>query len=120
MSRRRDQWFIASNAIRVSRRSTPSWVISSFWTQCGQPHRTWPSRICAKVLGQWLGEQDDIAVRQELVTGAQASDIARQLPVRHAEPLAITALKVDAPPQVGLDPLDMQRVDRQPSLVLLP
>src|SRR6266571_4507905 len=73
-----------------------------------------------KVGRQRLGKQDDIAVRQELVTGAQASDIVRQPLVRHAETLAIAALEVDAPPQAGLDPLDMQRVDRQPSLVLLP
>ena len=58
------------------------------------------------------------AVRQELVTGAQAGDIARQLAVRHAEMLTIAALEVDAPPQAGLDPLDVQRVDRQPLLVL--
>jgi hypothetical protein len=32
--------------------------------------------------------------------------------------LTIAALEVDAPPQAGLDPLDVQRVDRQPSLVL--
>jgi len=34
--------------------------------------------------------------------------------VRHAEPLTITPLKVDTPPQADLDPLDMQGVDSQP------
>jgi hypothetical protein len=38
------------------------------------------------------------------------------LPVWHAELLTVAALEVDAPPQTGLDPLDVQRVDRQPPL----
>ena len=41
-TRPRFQWFIASKAMRVSRRSTASWVSSSSCTQCGQPHSTWP------------------------------------------------------------------------------
>ena len=51
------QWFIASNAIRVSRRSTACWVMSSFWTQCGQPQRTWPSRISARSSASGLGSK---------------------------------------------------------------
>ena len=34
------QWFIASKAIMVSRRSMASWVSSVSCTQCGQPHST--------------------------------------------------------------------------------
>ncbi len=46
--------------------------------------------------------------------GAQTSHIWCQPLVGHAESLAISALEVDACPQVRLDPLDVQRVDRQP------
>ena len=73
-----------------------------------------------EILRHRLGEQDDIALREELVMGAQAGHIWRQPLVGHAETLAISALEVDASAQVGLDPLDVQRVDRQPALVLLP
>ena len=74
----------------------------------------------AEVGWQRLWEQDDIAVRQELLMGAETSDMARQLLVGHAETLTVAVLEVDAPPQPGIDPLDVQRMDRQPPLVLLP
>ncbi|MGH3859486.1 hypothetical protein [Actinokineospora sp.] len=38
------QWFIASNAIRVSLLSIADWVTAASCTQCGQPYSTCPSR----------------------------------------------------------------------------
>ena len=96
-----------------------SWVIFGSWTQCGQPHRIWPSRSSARSCGQRLGQQDDVAVGDELVAGQQPGDVRRQLLVGHAEALAVAAFEVDARPQVGVDPLEVPRMDRQPALVLL-
>ena len=72
--------------------------MSWFWTQWAQPHKDLALAHLRKVLRQWLGEQDDIAVHQQLLTAAEASNVARQLPVRHAEPLTVATLKVNAPP----------------------
>src|SRR6266851_7560340 len=79
-----------------------------------------PLAQLAEVSRQRLGEQDDIAVRQELLMGAETSDMARQPLVGHAETLTVAVLEVDAPSQPGIDPLDVQRVDREPPLALLP
>ena len=70
---------------------------------------------------QWLrlGQQDDIAFREELLTGAKPCHAGRELLVGHAETLTVAALKVDAFPQISIDPLDMQRMDREPPFVLL-
>jgi hypothetical protein len=38
----------------------------------------------------------------------------------HAKPLAIAPLEIDTFPQPGINPLDVQRMDGQPPLVLLP
>ena len=54
------------------------------------------------------------------VTGAKPGDRGRELLVGHAEALTVTALKVDAFPQVSRYPLNVQRMDRKPALVLLP
>jgi hypothetical protein len=67
-----------------------------------------------------LGQQDDITVRQELAAGTEPGDVGCQLRVGHAEMLTVAAFEVDASPQAGVDPLDVQRVDREPALVLLP
>src|SRR5258708_23617934 len=40
--------------------------------------------------------------------------------VGHAEMLTVTTLKVDAFPKVSGDPLDVQRMNREPPLALLP
>ena len=67
-----------------------------------------------------LGEQDDIAVREQLGTGPKPRDATGELLVADAEVLSVTSLQIDASPQVGSDPLDVQRVDREPALVLFP
>src|ERR1035441_7699863 len=81
-------------------------------------HLSLPPR--QQVLWLRLGKQDDIAFRDELVTRAKAGDKWRQLFVRNAETVAVTALEIDTFSQVSLDPLELQRMDRQPALVLLP
>ena len=44
--------------------------------------------------------------------------MGRQLLVGHAEGLAVAVLEVDAPAQIGVDPLKVPGVDRQPALAL--
>jgi hypothetical protein len=73
-----------------------------------------------EVLGLRLGQQDDIAFCEELRTGAKPGHGRGQLLIGHAETLAITALEINAFPQVGINPLDVQRMNREPPLVLLP
>ena len=51
-----------------------------------------------QVLRLRLGEQDDIAVREELLTGAKPGHAIRQLLVGYAEALAVAALEVDTFP----------------------
>jgi hypothetical protein len=67
----------------------------------------------------WLGQQDDIAFRDELRTGAKPCDAGRKTLVGYTETLTVAVLKVDAFPQISSDPLDMQRMDREPPFVLL-
>ena len=67
-----------------------------------------------------LRQQDDIAFREELRTCPQPRDVWPELLVGHAETLTVTTLKVDAIPKVSGDPLDVQRMNREPPLVLLP
>ena len=73
-----------------------------------------------EVLGLRLRQQDDIAFREEFLTGAKPGHARRQLFVGHAKPLAVTALKIDTFPQPRIDPLDVQWMNREPPLVLLP
>ena len=51
----RVQWFIASNAISVTRRSMASWAIPRSCTQCGQPQTTWPGRSVSRSAASGLG-----------------------------------------------------------------
>jgi hypothetical protein len=73
-----------------------------------------------EVRGLRLRQQDDIAFREEFLTGAKPGRARRQLFIGHAKPLAIAPLEIDTFPQPGINPLDVQRMDRQPPLVLLP
>ena len=73
-----------------------------------------------QVRGLRFGQQDDIAFCEEFRTGAKPGHGRCQLLIGHTEPLAIAALEIDTLPQVGIDPLDVQRMDREPPLVLLP
>src|SRR5512146_2821478 len=66
-----------------------------------------------------LGQQDDIAFRDELRTGAKPCDAGREPLVGYAETLTVAVLKVDTFPQISSDPLSMQRMDREPPFVLL-
>ena len=73
-----------------------------------------------EVLGLRFGQQDDIAFREELVAGAKPGHQRGQLVIGHAEPLAVAVLEIDTFAQTGVDPPDVQRMDREPLLVLLP
>ena len=73
-----------------------------------------------EVLGLRLRQQDDVAIREEFLTGAKAGHARRQLLIGHAKPLAVAPLEIDTFPQAGVNPLDVQRMDPKPSLVLLP
>jgi hypothetical protein len=104
---------MASKAISVSRRSMLSWVISWSWTKWGQPHRTCLSHL-SEVQRLWLRQQDDIAFPEELLAGQEPCHRWPEHVVGYAEALAIAALKVDPFPQVSGNPLDVQRMDREP------
>jgi hypothetical protein len=88
------------------------------WTHAASP--TGPAPPASPEV-QWLrlGQQDDIAFRDKLLTGAKPCHAGRELLVRYTETLTVTVLKVDAFPQISSDPLDMQRMDREPPFVLL-
>jgi hypothetical protein len=51
---------------------------------------------------------------------AQAADEAGQLFVGDAEGFAVTVFEEDAFAQIGVDPLEVTGVDRQPVFVLFP
>jgi hypothetical protein len=72
-----------------------------------------------EVLGQRLGQQNDIAVGDEPLVGKQSGDQWCQPLVGHAEAFAVAAFEKDARPQVGIDPRDVLRVDGQPPLIPL-
>ena len=69
------------------------------------------------VLEQRFGQHDDVAPGDQLRARQEARHEGGQLLVRHAERLAVTALQVDAVSEIGRDPVQVQRVDRQPPLV---
>jgi hypothetical protein len=46
-----------------------SWVISSFCTQCGQPHRICPVAQLGEIRRKRFEQQDDIAVADQLLAG---------------------------------------------------
>jgi len=82
-----------------SRRSTPSWVICSFWMSAAStiepgPHATPPGRRFGKQDDSPLGAAPRCATR----------DTTCQLLIRYAETLAVAALEIDALPQAGLNP----------------
>jgi hypothetical protein len=79
-----------------------------------------PDPHLRQVLGLRLGQQDDIAFREELFAGTEPGHTRCELVIGYAELLAVAALKIDAFPQVSIDPFEVQRMDREPPLVLLP
>jgi tRNA-Thr(GGU) m(6)t(6)A37 methyltransferase TsaA len=80
-------------------------------------HLAGPQRL--EVVGQRLGQDDDVALRQQLFARAQARDERLELVVGEPEALAVPALEVELMAQDGVDALDVRRVDGQPPLVLL-
>jgi hypothetical protein len=72
-----------------------------------------------KITGLKLRQHDDVAVAEQPVPGEQPTHVRRQLLVGHAERLAVPVLQVDVVPKVGVDSLEMHRMDRKPSFVLL-
>jgi len=72
-----------------------------------------------KVPGQRFGQQDHIAVGDQLLAGKQPGDVRRQPLVGYTETLAVATFEKDAPAQVGIDALEVPRMDRQPPLMLL-
>ena len=66
-----------------------------------------------------LGQQHHVAGRNDLLTRTDARDLGGEMLVREAEVLALSPLKDDSRPKVGLNPVEVLRMDRQPELVLL-
>lgn len=69
-SPRRVQWFMASNAMRVSRRSIAVCVICASCTQWGHPHRTRPSGIAVTSAACGLGSS---RMSAEAITSARSA-----------------------------------------------
>ncbi len=97
-----------------------TWVSSSSWTQCGQPHRIWPARISARSAVCGLGSRMTSHSATSSARLRRPGDAAAELLVTDAERLPVAALQVDPFPQVSRDPAEMKRMDREPALVLLP
>ena len=72
---------------------------------------------CPKVLGQRLGEQEHVALGEELLARAQPRDQRPQLRVGEPEPIAVAVLEEHARAQVGIDALEVRGMDRLPALV---
>jgi hypothetical protein len=70
-----------------------------------------------EVLRQRFEQQDDVAVVDQLFAWEEPGDVWCQLLVRYPEVVAVAAFEVDVRPQVGVDPRDMQGMDRQPPLM---
>ena len=72
-----------------------------------------------EILGLDLGQQDDVAVGDELFPGADSTDEFGQCVVRGAEIRAVAVLEEDPRPDPAIDPAEMRRVNRQSALVRL-
>ena len=110
-----------SHAARIfdQHRSMANWVISLFCTQCGQPHRICPCRSSTRSCGSGLGSRmtSQSAISRE--RGNNPATSGAEPLVGHAEAFAVALFEKDVLAQVGIDPLDVLRVDRQPPLILL-
>ncbi len=73
-----------------------------------------------EILKERLREQDDVTFRDELLTGAESGDGARQLIIGYAEVFAVAVFEEDALAKIRVDSLQVTRVDRQPVFVLFP
>ena len=111
------QWFIASQAMRVSRRSMASWAISRSCTQCGQPQTTWPGRSVSRSSASGLGSRSTSHCGEELLARAQPADQRRELLVGGPELIAVAVLEEHARAQAGVDALEVRGMDRLPALV---
>ena len=72
-----------------------------------------------QVLGLHLGQEDDVALRDQLGARPDAPHETGERLVGHSERRAVALLQVDLGPEVVVDLLQVLRVDRQPVLVLL-
>src|SRR6478609_449410 len=71
------------------------------------------------VTEQGLRRENDVALRDELLATEEPADVALELVVGHAVPLAVAGLEEDPPAQLLGDPVDVLGVQWQPVLVLL-
>ncbi len=72
-----------------------------------------------EILGLDFGQQNDVAVGDELVSGADSTDEFGQCVVRGAKVRAVAMLEEDPRPHPTVDPAEMCRVNRQSALVRL-
>ena len=70
-----------------------------------------------EILGLHLGQQDDVAVGDELLAGADAADEFGQSVVGGAELRAVAVLEEDPLPDLGIDPAEMRGMDRQSTFI---
>ena len=110
------QWFIASQAMRVTRRSMASWAISRSWTQCGQPQTTWPGRSVSRSSASGLGSSSTSHCARAPRASAARRRAARS-PRRRTPALAVAVLEEHPRAQAGVDALEVRGMDRLPALV---
>jgi hypothetical protein len=72
-----------------------------------------------EVLGERLGEDEDVALLAELLARAHAAELGRELLVGDSEALPVALLGEDAAPQLGVDALEVRGVERAPVLIRL-
>jgi hypothetical protein len=83
------------------------------------PPQHLPVTQVGEIRRQGLGQQDDVTVGDEPLTGQQSGHLGCQLPVGDTEALTVALFEKDAPAQVRVDAPEVQRVDRQPPLMRL-
>ena len=94
-----------------------SWVIARSCTQCGQPQSTCPSRSSSRSAASGFGSATTSPSAMISSRERDRADQRSELVVGDAEALAVAVLEHDVRPQVGVDALEVRRMQRQPPLV---
>ena len=79
------QWFIASKAISVSPRSIASWVMRAVLHAVRPAPHDLAGAQRLEVVRQRLGQQDHVALGEQLLARAQAADERLEVVVGEAE-----------------------------------
>ena len=103
----------------VSCLSIASWVISRVLDAVRPAPEDLAVPELRDVGSRRLGQHDDVAPGHQLGPRQDAADLGGQLGIADPELPAVALLEEDAGAELLLDPAEVQRVDREPELVLL-